>query len=36
MDAASDCFAKYGYRKTTLEDISKIVGVRKASLYYYW
>ena len=36
LDAARDCFTKYGYRKTTLEDISRIVGIRKASLYYYF
>ena len=36
LDAANTCFVKYGYKKTTLEDISKIVGIRKASLYYYF
>lgn len=36
LNAASDCFAKYGYEKTTLDDIGKIVGLNKASLYYYY
>lgn len=36
LKAASDCFAKYGYEKTTLEDIGKVVGLNKASLYYYY
>ncbi|MFW9905447.1 MAG: TetR/AcrR family transcriptional regulator, partial [Candidatus Thorarchaeota archaeon] len=36
LEAASDCFAKYGYKKTTMDDISKIVGFRTASIYYYF
>ncbi len=37
LDAASNCFARYGYKKTTLDDISKIVGFRKAaSIDYYF
>ncbi|MFW9825058.1 MAG: TetR/AcrR family transcriptional regulator [Candidatus Thorarchaeota archaeon] len=37
LDAASNCFARYGYKKTTLDDISKIVGFWKAaSIYYYF
>ena len=29
-------FAKYGYHKTTLEDISEQLGIKKNSLYYYF
>lgn len=36
LKAASDCFARYGYEKTTLEEIGKVVGLNKASLYYYY
>lgn len=36
LKAASDCFARFGYDKTTLEDIGKSVGLNKASLYYYY
>jgi AcrR family transcriptional regulator len=36
LNAASDCFARFGYDKTTLEDIGKAVGLNKASLYYYY
>ena len=34
--AAMQCFAKYGIDKTTLEDIAKLIGLNKASLYYYY
>ena len=36
LKAASECFGKYGYEKTTLDDIGKVVGLNKASLYYYY
>lgn len=36
LTAANECFVKYGYKKTTLEDIGKNVGLNKASLYYYF
>lgn len=36
LKAASDCFARYGYDKTTLDDIGRLVGLNKASLYYYY
>jgi AcrR family transcriptional regulator len=36
LGAASECFARFGYDKTTLEDIGKAVGLNKASLYYYY
>lgn len=34
--AAAECFARYGYGKTTLDDIGKSVRLNKASLYYYY
>lgn len=36
LKAASECFSRYGYEKTTLEDIGRLVGLNKASLYYYY
>jgi hypothetical protein len=36
VKAASSCFARFGYEKTTLDDIGKLVGLNKASLYYYF
>jgi len=30
------CFAKFGLDKTTLGDIAKVVGLNKATLYYYY
>jgi AcrR family transcriptional regulator len=36
LRAASLCFAKYGYDKTTMDDIGKSIGLNKASLYYYY
>lgn len=36
LKAASSCFARYGYEKTTLDDIGKLVNLNKASLYYYY
>jgi len=35
-EAASKVFARYGYDKTTLEDIGKAVNLNKTSLYYYY
>lgn len=32
---ATECFRKYGYDKTTLDDIAKSLNLNKASLYYY-
>lgn len=34
--AAGQCFARYGYSKTTLEDIGRAVGLKKNSLYHYF
>lgn len=36
LEAASQCFARYGFDKTTLDDIGNQVGLNKASLYYYY
>ncbi|MEO6037288.1 MAG: TetR/AcrR family transcriptional regulator [Saprospiraceae bacterium] len=36
LRAASEVFARYGFDKTTLEDIGKRAGLNKASLYYYF
>lgn len=33
---ARDIFARYGYRKTTIEDIGKACGLGKAALYHYF
>lgn len=33
--AAARVFGKVGYEKATLEDVAKIVGIRKASLYHH-
>ncbi|GJQ64359.1 MAG: hypothetical protein SCALA702_34120 [Melioribacteraceae bacterium] len=34
--AAKKVFAKFGYQKTTLEDIANLIGIKKNSLYYYF
>jgi AcrR family transcriptional regulator len=36
LDRARDVFSKYGFRKTTMEDIAGAVGKGKSSLYYYF
>lgn len=36
IDRAREVFAKYGFRKTTLDDIASAVGKGKSSLYYYF
>ena len=36
LQAAKECFSRYGYEKTTLEDIGKIARLNKSSLYYYF
>lgn len=36
LQAARKVFAYYGYEKTTLEDIGKVIGLNKTSLYYYY
>ena len=34
--AAAECLARFGYEKTTMDDIAGLVGLNKASLYYYY
>lgn len=34
--AALRCFSQYGFNKTTVDDISSAIGMKKASLYYYY
>ena len=34
--AASEVFSKYGYRKTTMDDIAMAMNKRKSSIYYYF
>jgi AcrR family transcriptional regulator len=36
LQGAADCFTKFGYDKTTLEDIGKSATLNKASIYYYF
>lgn len=34
--AASEVFSKYGYKKTTMDDIAVALGKGKSSIYYYF
>lgn len=36
LEAARHIFSRYGYNKTTLEDIGEAVGMKKNSLYHYF
>lgn len=36
IKAAQECFARYGFRKTTMNDIAHAAGKAKSSLYYYF
>ena len=36
LDAAMLCLARYGAYKTTLDDIADLLGLNKATLYYYY
>lgn len=36
LDAAKNLFTRQGYAKTSVDDISQAVGMRKSSLYYYF
>ena len=36
LDAASSLFRRYGYRRTSMEDIAKELGVSRPSLYSYF
>lgn len=36
VSAARDVFKKYGYKKTTMNDVAKAAGKGKSSIYYYF
>ena len=36
IESSRDLFAKYGYKKTTMEDIANALRKGKSSLYYYF
>ncbi len=36
VNAASDIFSKYSYKKTTMDDIAQALGKGKSSIYYYF
>jgi len=36
LKAAQQVFARFGYHKTTMDDIAEAAGLKKASLYYYY
>lgn len=36
LDAALVCLGRYGFLKATLDDIAAVLGMKKASLYYYY
>jgi len=36
LDTACGLFAKFGFAKTTLDDVADAVGMKKGSLYYYF
>src|ERR1051326_4338711 len=36
LDAALELVLRWGYRKTTLDDIAKQAGVTKGTLYQHW
>ncbi len=36
IEVASSIFSRYGYRKTSMDDIARAFGMGKSSLYYYF
>jgi AcrR family transcriptional regulator len=36
VNAAQVCFGKYGFDKTSMKEIAEMIGMSKASLYYYF
>ena len=36
LKAAAECLARFGYEKTTMDDIARRIGLNKTSLYYYY
>jgi AcrR family transcriptional regulator len=36
LDAAASLMLRYGYRKTTVDDIARVAGVAKGTIYLHW
>lgn len=36
LDAAAELILRWGYRKTTIDDIAKLAGVGKGTIYLHW
>nr|WP_068890579.1 TetR/AcrR family transcriptional regulator [Pedobacter panaciterrae] len=36
LETASQLYLKYGYKKVTMDDISKAIGKSRSSIYYYY
>ncbi|AZA84408.1 TetR/AcrR family transcriptional regulator [Chryseobacterium lactis] len=36
LNAASELYLKYGFKKVTMDDISKTIGKSRTSIYYYY
>ncbi|MGO8950235.1 MAG: TetR/AcrR family transcriptional regulator [Ktedonobacterales bacterium] len=36
LDAASDLLVRFGYRKTTIDDVAREAGVGKGTIYLHW
>lgn len=36
LEKSSECFIKFGFNKTTLDEIGDAIGFNKAALYYYF
>ncbi len=36
VEAANDCFARYGYQKTTVADLARAIGFSKAYIYRFF
>src|SRR5712691_86922 len=36
LDAAAELILRWGYRKTTIDDIAKQAGVAKGTIYLHW
>jgi AcrR family transcriptional regulator len=36
LEKSTDCFIKFGFNKTTLDEIGDAIGFNKAALYYYF
>jgi len=36
LEKSTECFIKFGFNKTTLDEIGDSIGFNKAALYYYF